>query len=172
MIEVAAPVKKRICIIVAGTHRSGTSAVTRVVNLLGADITRDLMPALAGNNDRGFWESNAVVDIHDRLLHTLGSSYDDPLPLPDRWFETDAALEARRELADEIKKDFSDSRLFVVKDPRITRLLPLWLSLLDELGIEPVVAILVRNPLEVAASLSKREGFSPAQSFLMYVRSY
>jgi len=107
-----------------------------VVNLLGADIARDRMPASAGNNDRGFWEPKAVVNIHDRLLHALGSSYDDPLPLPDRWLETDDALQAKRQLADEINKKFSDSSLFVVKDPRISRLLPLWLALLDDLGIE------------------------------------
>src|SRR5438270_30655 len=41
----------RTCIIVAGMHRSGTSAVARVVNLLGADITRRLMPAFPGDND-------------------------------------------------------------------------------------------------------------------------
>ena len=166
------PVRKKTCIIVCGMHRSGTSAVTRVVNLLGADIACDLMPAVAGDNDRGFWEPKAVVNIHDHLLHSLGSSYDDPLPLPDRWLETDAAVQAKRRLADEINKDFSDISLFVVKDPRITRLLPLWLALLDELGIEPVIVISVRNPLEVEASLNKRGVLSSAQSLLLYVRSY
>ena len=172
MLKVGTPVRKKTCIIVAGMHRSGTSAVTRVVNLLGADITRDLMLAAVGDNDRGFWESNTVVAIHDRLLHALGSSYDDPLPLPDHWLETQAALEAKCELSDEIKEDFGDSRLFVVKDPRIARLLPLWLTILDDLAIDPIVVITVRNPLEVAASLGKREGISRAQALLMYIRSY
>jgi GT2 family glycosyltransferase len=73
---------------------------------------------------------------------------------------------------DEIRKDFAHSRLFVVKDPRITRLLPLWLPLLDQLEVEPVIVYPVRNPLEVASSLCKRNGFSSAHSLLMYVRSY
>jgi hypothetical protein len=48
MLEVATPVRKKTCIIVCGMHRSGTSAaVTRVVNLLGADIACDLLPAVA-----------------------------------------------------------------------------------------------------------------------------
>src|SRR5215470_17990760 len=47
----------RTCIIVAGMHRSGTSATARVINLLGADIASDLLPSIPGNNDRGFWES-------------------------------------------------------------------------------------------------------------------
>jgi len=118
-------------------HRSGTSAVTRVVNLLGADIASELMPPQP-DNVRGFWEPLPVADIHDRLLKAFGSAWDDPFPLPDRWTEADAAQRAKRRLAGEIRKDFADSALFVVKDPRITRLLPMWLEILDELAIEPV----------------------------------
>jgi hypothetical protein len=168
--SVAASLLPKACVIVAGMHRSGTSATARVVNLLGADIARELMPAIAGNNDRGFWESKAVHDIHEALLETLGSAWDDPFPLPDGWLETDAALEAKRTLAEAVTKDFAVSRVFVVKDPRLSRLLPLWLELLDELRIEPVVVISVRNPLEVAASLQRRDGFPPAKSLLMFLR--
>jgi GT2 family glycosyltransferase len=166
------PAKSKVCIIVAGMHRSGTSAVTRVINLLGADIAADLLPAVVNENDRGFWEARAVFDIHNNLLRALDSSYDDPLPLPERWWETELAAAAKRHLADEIDKDFSSSSLFVVKDPRITRLMPLWLSLLSEMQIETVIVIPVRNPLEVVSSLRKREGVSTGQASLMYLRSY
>src|SRR5712671_3764877 len=82
-------VRPRLCVIVAGMHRSGTSAVSRVVNLLGADIASDLMPAIPGNNDRGFWESLQVMGVHDRLLGALGLAWDDPSPLPAGWLETE-----------------------------------------------------------------------------------
>ena len=161
----------RVCIIVTGMHRSGTSAFTRVVNLLGAEIARDLVPPVAGENDRGFWEPTRVVEIHDRLLAEIGSAWDDVFPLPTDWLQSAAAQQAKRDLAHEITKDFSDSRLFVVKDPRITRLLPLWLELLDELAIEPFIIIPVRNPLEIASSLKRRNGFALAKSILIYVRN-
>jgi hypothetical protein len=164
-------VRPRLCVIVAGMHRSGTFAVTRVVNLLGAQITRDLLPP-GPHNSSGFWESSAVIRIHDRLLEALGRTWDDPFPLPDGWLETCFAQEAQRDLNDEIAKDFRGSDIFVVKDPRIARLLPLWLKLADELGIEPIVVIPVRNPLEVAASLQKRDQIPPAQSYLIYLNSY
>jgi hypothetical protein len=164
--------RNRICIIVAGMHRSGTSATTRVVNLLGADITKELMPPAVGNNDRGFWEPIRVVEIHDRLLRALDSSFDDPFPLPEDWMRTKPAQQAMRELTDEIERDFAESDLFVVKDPRISLLLPLWLTALDGLSIEPIIVIPVRNPLEVAASLKKRDEFSLSKSLLMYLRSY
>ena len=93
------PARSKVCIIVAGMHRSGTSAVTRVINLLGADIAADLLPAVVSENDRGFWESRAVFDIHNNFLRALGSYYADPLPLPERWWETQAAAAAKRHLA-------------------------------------------------------------------------
>ena len=167
--------KSRCCIIVAGMHRSGTSAITRVVNLLGADIARDMLPARPGDNDRGYWESTAVVDIHDQLLRALGLSFDDPSPLPERWLESSFARDAQRRLTEEIAKDFGGSGIFVVKDPRIARLLPLWLDLLDKLAIKSAVIIPVRNPLEVATSLKRRDEYSvpnQTQAMLLYVRSY
>jgi len=36
------------------------------------------------------------------------------------------------------------------------RLLPLWLEVLEDLGIEPIAVIPFRNPLEIAASLAQR----------------
>jgi hypothetical protein len=167
---VQASLLPQACIIVSGMHRSGTSATARVVNLLGADIARELMPAIPGNNDRGFWESKAVHDIHESLLKALGSAWDDPLPLPDQWLESEVARQAKRALAQVVTKDFAGSRLFVAKDPRLSRLLPLWLDLLDELKIEPVVVVSVRNPLEVAASLERRDRLPRAKSLLMYLR--
>ncbi len=162
---------KKICVIVCGMHRTGTSAMTRVVNLLGADIASRLVPPKP-DNIRGYWESSTVVRIHDALLYGLGTSSADPLPLSDGWRESVAAQQAKAELASMIKSEFADSDLFVVKDPRLSRLLPLWFDVLDELGIEAVVVIPFRNPLEVAASLKARDRMSLATSLILYAYSY
>jgi hypothetical protein len=159
----------RTCIIVAGMHRSGTSATTRVINLLGADIASDLLPSIPGNNDRGFWESATTYSLHDQLFAALGSAWDDPYPLVDGWLETGAARAAKRAIADHIDQEFAGSKMFVVKDPRLSRLLPLWFQALDERLVEPVVVIPFRNPLEVAASLERRDGLPLAQSLLIYI---
>jgi hypothetical protein len=160
----------RTCILVAGMHRSGTSAMTRVVNLLGADIAGDLVDGIPGDNDRGFWESHATYRLHDRLFAAFDSAWHDPYPLPDGWQEADAAREAKRAIRDHIDREFAISRMFVVKDPRMTRVLPLWLEALDELAIAPVIVIPFRNPLEVAASLERRDGLPPARSLLAYIQ--
>jgi hypothetical protein len=164
----------QFCVIVCGPHRSGTSAVTRLVNLLGADVAEDLLPA-AADNSRGYWESHAVVEVHKRLLKAVAAAPDDPfdpMPLPNGWLASRAACDARYRLADIIRKEFADSRLFVVKDPRIARVLPLWVGLLEELGIAPAVIIPFRNPLEVAASLAQRGQICLSKSLLLYHNAY
>jgi hypothetical protein len=162
------------CIIVCGLHRSGTSAVTRLINLLGADIADDLLPQNP-DNSRGYWESHAVLGIDKHLLRVAAAVRDDPfdpLPLRAGWLATEAAHEAKRRLAGIINEQFADSRLFVIKDPRISRLLPLWLELLRDLGIAVSVVVPFRNPLEVAASLAQRDQVPLPKALLLYLQTY
>ena len=162
---------RQICIIVCGMHRTGTSAVARVVSLLGADVPKELVSPDA-DNVRGYWEPSAVVEVHNQLLDALGTSSADPLPLPKNWLELACTQQAKARLVRIIETEFSESRLFVVKDPRIAKVLPLWLKLLDDLHVGAAVLIPFRHPLEVAASLKKRDNMSLATSLLLYVDSY
>ena len=41
----------RICLLVLGMHRSGTSALTRVLSLLGADLPTTLLSGTRANLD-------------------------------------------------------------------------------------------------------------------------
>ena len=91
-------------------------------------------------------------------------------PLPDGAFVSAAARELRQQLALLLHEEYGTSPLFVVKDPRISRLLPLWFAVLAELQVAPVTAIAVRNPLEVAASLKARDGFTTTKSLLLWLR--
>ena len=67
-------------------HRSGTSALTRVVNLLGADLNPKLMRPRSSDNERGFWESEEVMNLHDDLLVALGTTWDETVQLPAGWW--------------------------------------------------------------------------------------
>ena len=90
--------------------------------------------------------------------------------LPDGAFVSAAARELRQQLTLLLHEEYGTSSLFVVKDPRISRLLPLWLAVLAGLQIEPAIALAVRNPLEVAASLRARDGFTTTKSLLLWLR--
>ena len=131
--------------------------MTRVFNLLGADISELLMGAGPGN-ETGFWESIEAYEIHERLLAELGHEWLDVSPLPDNWINTPAAAKAADDLLELLRKDFDRSRLWVMKDPRMCRLAPLWRLVLNRLDVEPSVVIMVRHPDEVAASLKKMVG--------------
>ena len=164
----------RICIVVCGMHRSGTSALTRVVNLLGTDIAGDLIPAHP-ENIRGYWESAAVIRIHNDLLNAIGCAKDDPLDpisFPAGWDNSRAAQCAKRRIANLVTRDFAGSSAFVVKDPRVSRLLPVWIDVLADLHIEPIILIPFRNPLEVAASLGQRTEIPLSKALLLYFHSY
>jgi GT2 family glycosyltransferase len=157
-------------IVVAGMHRTGTSAVTRVLALLGIDLPRHLVPGLPNNNDLGFWESVPIAQAHDRFLASIGSAWDDVSPLPPSVFASVKADTFIGELDALLDSEYGDSSLFVVKDPRLCRLMPLWIAALKRFGARPSFVITTRNPLEVAGSLKARDGFSATKSCLLWLR--
>lgn len=149
-------------------HRSGTSAVTRVLALHGLALPRRL---LAGREDnpRGFWESEAAQQFDDRVLAELGSAWDDPRPLA--WpLLPPARLDAlRAEAASILVEEYGDAPLVVLKEPRMARLMPLWRPALAVAGLAPRVVMPVRNPLEVAASLEARDGIGLASAARLWL---
>ncbi|MFZ2727423.1 MAG: hypothetical protein WAX77_14305 [Methylococcaceae bacterium] len=161
-----APQKQAILIL--GMHRSGTSVLTRIINLLGADIAHDLMENNFAN-ETGYWESIELAKIHDDILASFNSSWDDILPNT-LYLQKENTNYYKTLLNDYLLKTFSQSNFFVIKDPRLCKLIPLWLEVLAQSNIGVKVIIPFRNPLEVAGSLQKRDGFSTEKSFLMWLR--
>lgn len=150
-------------------HRSGTSALTRLLNLYGAALPADVLPANAGNVT-GYWEPSAVVAFHDRVLASIGSRWDDPCEIPPAWFSSEAARAFATDLAGLITAEFGSEPLFVVKDPRTCRLVPLWQKALGLLGVEPLAVLMVRHPLEVEASLQRRDGRPDGAGLLLWLQ--
>ena len=158
-----------MCLLVLGMHRSGTSAVTGMLSRLGADLPKTLMPANACN-PQGYGESVPLREFHDRLLASAGSSWHDFAPFNKEWLDSPVAESFAAELRDLVTTEFDGSHLIVVKDPRISRFVPFWLKQLDALNIAPRIVICLRNPIEVAASLDRRDGLSLASSLLLWLR--
>jgi hypothetical protein len=154
---------------VLGMHRSGTSALTRVINLLGADLPSNLMPANLFN-EGGFFESNDLMIVHEELLSSAGSNWEDWRAFNPDWYTSPAAADFKQRVLRVLQHDFAQSRLFVIKDPRICRFFPFWRDVLEGFGAAPAVAIPVRNPLEVMSSLRSRNGFPLAKTALMWLR--
>lgn len=157
-------------LLVLGMHRSGTSALTYMVGRLGADLPKALLPAIPENNELGFWEPMHLVALHDELLSSAGTSWYDFQAFPRKWYDTDSAKEYRDKIIQLLYEEFGNSDFFVVKDPRICRLVPLWVKVLQLFEAEPNFIIPLRNPLEVAYSLKKRDGIPIGQGTLMWLR--
>ena len=159
----------RTALIVLGMHRSGTSLLTRVLSLMGADLPETLIgPSL--NNPTGYWESRALRDFNDRLLTLTGSRWDDWRALPDGWERSPNVAEFAEEAAGLLDSEFGTSRFLVLKDPRVSRLMPFWRNVLETAGLTPQPVLALRNPMEVAASLKARNGFAPELSHLLWLR--
>lgn len=166
--------KGRTCLLVLGSHRAGTSMLTRLLAIAGAKLPQRLMGAGQGN-ESGHWEPGALVQYHDRLLAEIGSAWHD-------WRQPDFskigprgrdALE--RDIGSIIADDFGDASLFVLKDPRISRFADLIIETLEHAGVSVVPVISLRNPLDVIASIEKRglylpEDYSAADGALVWLR--
>lgn len=158
------------CIVVLGMHRSGTSAITAVLSMLGAYPGQTLIPAKEGINPKGFWEHADVVAVQDDLLQTLGFTWYDERPLPEGWWLLPAVVPYYDRLKEIVLRDFSQRPLWILKDPRCCRLLPLWLDILKEVNCAPSFILMLRNPSEVVSSLTERAGFHEAKSYLLWLR--
>lgn len=159
--------EKQKAIGILGVHRSGTSAISRALNLLGVYIgePEKLSPPMGDFNPTGFWEHKDIVEIQQKILDELSSKWDTTVPLPDGWWEFSEIAQYKKELIELIKNEFIDKPLWGWKDPRTCILLPLWNTIMKKLDIDVSYVIALRNPLDVAASLERRDGFSRSKSF-------
>jgi hypothetical protein len=158
---------RRHVLFVLGMHRSGTSALTGALAKYGAQPGRSLMPATA-DNPEGYWEDAPLVGLDDALLRALGLRWDSLPPPPSGWR---ALPIVRRFAADAVKlvaDEWGQARFAVVKDPRLCRLLPLWVDAFTAAGYEASCVLMARRPQEVAASLARRDQFAPEKSLALW----
>ena len=150
--------RERQLIFVLGMHRSGTSAVTRLLNLLGAGLGHGLLEAQKDVNELGFWENEGVVRLDESILRNLDSHWFDFREYPQQWWLSSIFEDSRSRIRDILNCEFADSALTAIKDPRLCRLLPVWLEEVRQEGISHSCLMVLRNPAEVARSLEKRDG--------------
>ena len=115
----------------------------------------------------GYGEHAEVVSLHEHLLTCLGRTWHGPdgaAPLPQRWEYWPETMKVREELGRLVEQELSDHGIWFVKDPRLSRLLPLWFDLLDERGITNEAVLCIRHPSAVAASLAHRNGMAEEQA--------
>jgi hypothetical protein len=146
-------------------HRSGTSALSGILRLLGFDLGADLLRPNEFN-PTGYWENQSVVRLNERILSHLGASWSDVFLLPYHLDRTDLREVFEPEARALLDKGFSERRTWVLKDPRLSMLINFWLPYFRERNASFIHV--VRHPIEVANSLQRRDGFLRERGLLLW----
>lgn len=154
---------ERVCILILGMHRSGTSALTRVLNIAGAKLPNCLMGAGVGN-ELGHWEPARLASYHDGLLFELNTHWSDWRKIDWGALPLSRRQQIKSDIVRHLEDDYGEEELIVLKEPRICRFTPFFLEALAEAKYDVRVILPVRNPLEIADSLKKRGDSGPAET--------
>ena len=144
-------------VVVIGMHRSGTSAMTNAIRLLGCSIgdTGDFISPERWNPE-GLWEHQRLIDRNNLILNLHGGTWFAPPRLPNGWMRRPKAQAMLPCLRSEFAATYPEEG-WVWKDPRACLTLPAWLETWES---EPVAVMAFRHPVAVAKSLAARNKFS------------
>lgn len=144
----------RRIVLVLGPGRSGTSTMAGALAHSGYRVPQ----AIKGNetNPSGFYEPRWVVDLHRELLGRTGVRTLDTDPAA---FELMEQVTADKEVRDRART-WLEGRLdkldrVVIKDPRLVWFRDLWVSVAQDLGLDPAFVVMLRHPSEVGSSRSE-----------------
>lgn len=155
-------------VVVLGMHRSGTSAITRALRVLGVELGKTLM-AQNNDNPKGFFEDREINQLDIEIMNSLGQDWHDLSLISDesfgRMIESDFAERAKELLVSKLE----NCEIFGLKDPRMCKLMPFWQPIFDELGLETSYVISLRNPKSICDSLANRDGIEAEKSYYMWL---
>jgi hypothetical protein len=164
---ISAGATARSAYLVLGMHRSGTSAMTQVLALAGASLPENVM-AGDEHNAKGYFEPWKIALFNDARLRERGAAWDDIFAFPYRPLPTKAERTWLNRAEALFEEEYGEARFPLLKDPRVTVLMPFWRTVLTELEVAARCVIPVRHPLAVAGSLARRNGFAPEKSVLIW----
>lgn len=153
-------------VFVLGMHASGTSAVTRMADLLGNPVAvRGLLePDLT--NPAGYWEPGRLLVFNENLLLAMGGWWSAPPPLP-VLAGAGRGLRAYAPRAREVFGILHPGPRWVWKDPRNCFTLAFWRAALGE---PAAVIVAFREPEEVVASFDRRGILAPEVVLALWER--
>ena len=149
-------------------HRSGTSVLTRGLQVLGVELSERLLPPNQ-YNPSGFWEDVDVLGINEKVLAALAKDWRSPTLIAEAQWQSPKleALATEAELL--LTSRLEQHHTWGVKDPRLCLLLPFWQPIFQRLGLAESYVIALRNPRSVAGSLDLRDQMVPELSYLLWL---
>lgn len=171
-----------ICVL--GMSRTGTSLTMRILNLAGVYLGpeeellevalgrlvgdgEEVLARVRSSNPEGHWEHYRLMRLNERILRTLGGNWREPPPMAPGWESSAELAGLREEAAVILAETFAGHALWGWKDPRNSLTLPFWQQLIPRMRC----VLCLRYPVDVAASLRRRDGMSVAQGLDLW-RAY
>jgi hypothetical protein len=140
-------------ILVVGTGRSGTSAMTGVLQILGASLGKDLKFGDAFNA-KGYFENTQLTELNKQILFEVGVPWYG-LPFDPKRVQPIPVTPTRVEVIRErISQVFGEDTLITIKDPRFCLLLETYVSALRAMKYEMHCVRMLRDSAAVAKSLA------------------
>jgi hypothetical protein len=167
------PHGRPVALFVLGTPRSGTSPLTRVLSLCGGTLPAGMLGTSAGHPG-GQWEPRAALRLNEAILHRHFSAWYDPsLRLQEEGaFDAKATAACVADIG-EFLTTLPAAPLLIIKDLQIAMLSGAWFEAARLAGFDVAVAIAVRHPQEVTASLASRaalRGVSPELLSVLWLK--
>lgn len=160
---------QKTLIVVLGMHRSGTSVLTRAMQTLGGEFGERLLPPVEGVNDKGFFEDVDVNATNEELLKAAGSGWHAMTPIDLNCVEAPLLDRLQTRAITVLREKCANNDVFVLKDPRLSRLLPFWQPVFACLNLRVVYVVAVRSPISVVKSLAKVHRFGDEKSYVLWL---
>ena len=162
------PDENHECLLILGMHRSGGALLAGCLHQLGVNLGRSLTSGHDADGDSAF-ENQDIVLAHEILFRDLGCRWDMVGSLPEGWVESQAAARFEKKLIQILEQQFIGRGPWTVRDPRLCRVMPLWLKVLDRMEITPGIVHLIRHPYEVASSLQQHHTTEMSNGHLLWL---
>jgi hypothetical protein len=155
--------------VVLGMPRSGTSAITKGLSVLGIDLGETFTLAKQHWNPTGSWEDKDIASkVNRAMMMTLDYSWSTMGKLEAEC--ADSRVQHIKKYACQVIKQRMESRdYWAFKDTHTTKILPFWRAVFTETGVQAHYVIALRNPLAAALSLQRVIGAELEVGFLTWM---
>lgn len=138
-------------VVILGMHRSGTSLLAGLIEQLGLNTGGSLLPAVAHENSKGYFEN---VDVYKQNVRLLGGQNASHNYNTYNFSNTLASIDSRHGKSAVSFFNNVSSTPWMLKEPRLCITLPVWLRYFDT---KPAVLFTYRDPVEVLYSFQSRK---------------
>jgi hypothetical protein len=152
-------------LLIVGQHRSGTSMLAGSMGIAGGRVA-DYSPDPDAHNEHGYFETKVLTKLNNEVMKVLfGAPWfvqegppEHPTERHEFYNRAAPVFKRIKKLISSYLADLGRDEFLILKDPRISFMLPPYMQMLWSLGVKPGVVFSDRPDEEIRKSLCKRDG--------------